>query len=954
MRGTKGKCPGCDAEGTVGTPCQEKGCKKRGLHYLTVGHWQRAHPSEDSLPDPVLGQMVGDFLVVDLIGAGGFGKVYLAFQSPLLRLKGALKLIDISTEDPEFSKALLHKFQSEAEVLAHLTHPNIVRLLKYGIHSRRPYLVMEYVDKGKTLRAEIHQRNGAFTGDEVISIFDQILNGLGAAHEESIIHRDIKPENIMLQSVVGNPHHVRLLDFGLAKFVEHRNDTRWHLGSPNYMAPEQISRENLGPWTDLYAVTVMAFEFLTGRRPFPGRTEEEVLVKKVKEDFDPLDEVADLELPEEVLEFLGKGLARDPEDRYQDVDTLRVALKAAVESLGDRILDLGTVVTDPTAYLDSEALNDAIIEAGEDLPAEPRVPAQDEETRVGVAGGDRSGDLDSEAAPGGMKPKEPSGPVNDEETRVGPPAKEPSMDVEVSANGETAREEAAREESDEEEAAEEPRSTKKGTFGLAAVVVTVVVVIIAVANLSSEDEDPIAVEEALAAVADLDEEVIAEPAEELADDPDVGVEEEFDPDVDLSPMIFVDAGEEEVDPLAPRGRIVDIAVGKFHTCVLLRDGDVRCWGQNSEGELGLGHRRTIGHQRPASSSPFVYLGEPAVAIAAAGDHQASFTCAILESGALRCWGSNHFGQLGLGTDLRRTGDRVPGEFDPVDLGGEAKMIALGAMQYATHACAVLVDGAVRCWGNNRYGQLGLGHTRHIGQSEVPANVNPVEVGGEVVAIDAGKFHTCVLLEGGDVRCWGRNQAGQLGYGHTENVGDTELPTDVGTVDVGGEVKAISLGRSHTCALLEGGRARCWGWNSAGQLGYGHTDNIGDQGPPSEAGDIDAGGEILQISAGGLHTCALLEEGRVRCWGDNRFGQLGYGHRHRIGDTELPRHANDVHLGGRAVAIRASNYHTCALLEDDTLRCWGFNDFGQLGYGHTDYITTTRAPASAGPVPVFSR
>src|SRR5690606_15339790 len=115
------------------------------------------------------------------------------------------------------------KFQGEAEALAQLSHPNIVRLLKSGMHGERPYLVMEFVEGGKTLREEVYQRaqaNAAFTHAELLSIFQQILNGLEAAHQQSIIHRDIKPENIMLQPVVGNPHYVRILDFGTAKFVE--------------------------------------------------------------------------------------------------------------------------------------------------------------------------------------------------------------------------------------------------------------------------------------------------------------------------------------------------------------------------------------------------------------------------------------------------------------------------------------------------------------------------------------------------------------------------------------------------------------------------------------------------------------------------------------------------------------------------------------------------------------
>src|SRR5690554_2960278 len=159
MRGTTGTCPDCDGTGMVAAPCDERGCTKRGLHFISQKHWEAAHRGEGDQPDPMIGQTVGDFLIVGILGSGGFGRVYLAFQSPLLRLKGALKLINVDTDDPEFSQALLRKFQSEAEVLAHLSHPNIVRLLKYGIHARRPYLVMEFVDGSRTLRDEINARS---------------------------------------------------------------------------------------------------------------------------------------------------------------------------------------------------------------------------------------------------------------------------------------------------------------------------------------------------------------------------------------------------------------------------------------------------------------------------------------------------------------------------------------------------------------------------------------------------------------------------------------------------------------------------------------------------------------------------------------------------------------------------------------------------------------------------
>ena len=959
MRGTEGTCPGCDARGTVGESCDERGCKKRGLHFIADSYWERLHQDHTGGPDPIVGQKVGDFLVVDLIGAGGFGKVYLAYQAPLLRLKGALKLINISTEDPEFSQVLLKKFQSEAEVLAHLTHPNIVRLLKYGLHNSRPYLVMEFVDKGRTLREEIFRRtrhSRGFSADELIDIFNQVLNGLGAAHEESIIHRDIKPENLMLQSVVGNPHHTRLLDFGLAKFVEHRSDTRWHLGSPNYMAPEQISRKNLGPWTDLYAVTVMLFELLTGRRPFPGKTDEQVMVQKIQDDYEPLAEIADLDLPDVVTDFLATGLTRDPEERFRDVESMREAMVPAVESMADRLGNQGVSLDAMTARLGSEDI--LPVDTSDELPAQKPVDLMAGTKKVEDAQlpPDAAADLSpTRKVSDDEIPSETSSPEPDNE-----PEPEPDNEPETETETETEPELEPEPEPDNEP---EPENENENNRGLRRPLLIAGVFAIALAaavgayfgvdepaefvaglfaadtTVDEQPDEPVGAD----TVADDDEPT---PRDTGVDEPDVSDHDAEDPDV-------LQQQPDEVSPLAGM-TVRDLSLGKFHTCILLDGGDVRCWGKNSEGELGIGSGERIGDTEPAEDAGVVELDEPAVAIDVAGDYNASFSCAILESGALRCWGSNHAGQLGLGTSTRRVGrDDVPADVDPLDVGGAVVQVATGAMQYATHACALLDDGAVRCWGDNRYGQLGLGReVRRIGDTETPAHLDPVDTGGEVIQIETGKFHTCAVYDNGDLRCWGRNNVGQLGYGHTDDMGLEEVPADLDPVDLGGEVQQVSLGRLHTCALLEEGRVRCWGWNQFGQLGLGHTDNVGDDNTPAEAGDVDVGADVVEVLAGGIHTCALVEGGAVRCWGDSRFGQLGYGNRNSVGEDNTPADLHNIHLGGEVLALDVGNYHNCAVLEDDTLRCWGMNEFGQLGYGHTDHIGASESPASAGPVPAY--
>jgi alpha-tubulin suppressor-like RCC1 family protein len=165
--------------------------------------------------------------------------------------------------------------------------------------------------------------------------------------------------------------------------------------------------------------------------------------------------------------------------------------------------------------------------------------------------------------------------------------------------------------------------------------------------------------------------------------------------------------------------------------------------------------------------------------------------------------------------------------------------------------------------------------------------------GTVTQIVAGFGHTCVLLEGGAVRCWGFNDYGQLGYANTTWIGDNEAPASAGDVDIGGAVTQLAANYDHTCALLTSGAVRCWGYNGIGQLGYANTENIGDDETPASAGDVDVGGTVKQIAVGWGTSCALLANGAVRCWGNGSYGQLGYGKKLVIGDDETPASAGDV-------------------------------------------------------------
>ena len=388
--------------------------------------------------------------------------------------------------------------------------------------------------------------------------------------------------------------------------------------------------------------------------------------------------------------------------------------------------------------------------------------------------------------------------------------------------------------------------------------------------------------------------------------------------------------------------ITQIAAGAMHTCALLDTGRVRCWGWGGSGQLGFGNTENIGDDETPGSVGEVNVGGPVTEIATGQFH----TCALLDAGGVRCWGGSRYGQLGYVNTENVGDDETPASAGDVDVGGTVIQITAGGY----HTCALLDTGGVRCWGSGGDGQLGYANTEDIGDDETPASAGEVNIGGRVTQIAAGTAHTCALLDTGTVRCWGSSVFAQLGYANTENIGDDETPASAGDINVGGTVTQIAAGTAHTCALLDTGTVRCWGSAGAsGQLGYANFENIGDDETPASAGDVDVGGKVTQVATGTLHTCVLLDTGGVRCWGLSSSGQLGYRNTKTIGDNEHPAEAGNVNVGGTVSQITTGALHTCALLSSGGVRCWGLGSRGQLGYANTEDVGDNERPRSAGDV-----
>lgn len=309
------------------------------------------------------------------------------------------------------------------------------------------------------------------------------------------------------------------------------------------------------------------------------------------------------------------------------------------------------------------------------------------------------------------------------------------------------------------------------------------------------------------------------------------------------------------------------------------------------------------------------------------------TCITTTSGHATCWGRGDDGRLGQGRTLAGA-EADPIALEPLALGGPAIMVVTNGAQ----SFALLDDGTVRAFGLNPAHELGLDHPEAVGDDELPGEVAAVPLAGPAQQVAAGQGFACALLDDGRVQCWGRGDEGQLGRGV---LAGSQPPGDV---ILGGPAVELAVGAAHACARLSAGNVRCWGLPHDGRLGHGSGSAAGSL--PALAGDVPLGGVATQLVAGGAHSCAVLDTGALRCWGDGSWGQLGHGHAEAIGDDEVPAEVGDVPLSGAVVEVAAGLRHTCARLDTGALHCWGSNADGQLGRPSSPSIAWAEAGAVA--------
>jgi alpha-tubulin suppressor-like RCC1 family protein len=388
---------------------------------------------------------------------------------------------------------------------------------------------------------------------------------------------------------------------------------------------------------------------------------------------------------------------------------------------------------------------------------------------------------------------------------------------------------------------------------------------------------------------------------------------------------------------------LSLAAGNGHACAVLPGNQVKCWGHNIFGQLGLGDTPNRGDQPNEMGAALAAVASNVSLIAAGDIHN----CALFTDGTVKCWGDNRYGQLGLG-DISNRGDTsattVP-QLPAVSLSSTETVTSLSAHGYFT--CALLTGGKVKCWGNGQYGELGLGDTANRGTipGQMGDSLPYVDLGLPAVTVATGGSHACAILSSGALKCWGRNLAGALGLGDVADRGDNpgEMGTALPAVNLGSGrvVVALALGSFHSCALLSDGSVKCWGYAMDGELGLGDVNArgrvAGQMGDALPAVDLGTGRTARSISANGQHTCAVLDDGSVKCWGHNFYGELGLGDTVDRGNAagQMGDNLPAVDLGGMAAVSVVAGYHdTCATLRDATVRCWGYNNDGELGLGDT--------------------
>lgn len=842
-----------------------------------------------------------DYELLGELGRGASAIVYRARDRALGRLV-AIKVVrahSIASADD----AML-RLAREARTVAKLQHPNIVTV--HAVRRLRTgglALVMQLVP-GRTLKQAITE-HGPFAPEQAEQVLRDVAAALAYAHSHGVVHRDVKPENIFLDAGSGR---AMLSDFGIAHSADHESRltmTGAAIGTPAYMAPEQIDGAPADARSDLYSLGLVTWEMLTGQRPWDGESLFNVISKQKQEELPAIDALRPGVVPPRLQYIVERMLQKRAAARWAGAEGLlanlehwvvpgdwrqweaahkrrretaraaRAEQRALVEAVSPS--DMATIrFRRPTPF--GGTSNVQVIEGAASAAAPARETLDDDKPswavepvqtprrrRLAVIGSavamvaltgaawyanatgrlpfGNSGGRGSEAAAanGSRGDLAARGPLLTD-TQVGVLG-DSAMGPDSASSG-------------RDSALFDPQRTiaSAGTRG-------------------SGDQ------EASTAVPVL-------PTDSAARRPRARRPAAINADTPVAPVIA-----------APVVRASDdagvVSVGGRHSCALV-DGKALCWGANDAGQLGDGDVES-------RDIPTAVVGDLAFVHITAG---LAHTCGVTRSGEAYCWGADDRGQLGDATTTSRSA--------PVRVNSNLSFRVVRAG--SNHTCGLTTGGEVACWGANNAGQIGDG-TASMRSSPVRISTDQ-----RFVALSTGWNHSCAIAYDGAVWCWGLNADGQLGDGARGN--RTTPERVVAPV----RFTSIAAGGNHTCAVSESGEAYCWGRNAFGQLGTGGTT------AHTTPARVETTARFTSVTVGGVHSCARTAGGQAWCWGRNTYGQLGDG---TMSNRDVPVRV----IGGNSFAvISATGAHTCGTTADGAVSCWGYNVQGQLGDGTRNHLS----------------
>jgi len=410
-------------------------------------------------------------------------------------------------------------------------------------------------------------------------------------------------------------------------------------------------------------------------------------------------------------------------------------------------------------------------------------------------------------------------------------------------------------------------------------------------------------------------------------------------------MILI-SGSAILQVTATRGA-TQISSGRAHTCAIDDKRNLQCWGSNAYGQLGDGS--TISKNTPTIISLGEGEGEGgryATQIAAGDTH----SCAIDDKNNLKCWGKHFYGKPDSNGDDSYYHRSSPSLIDLNDSQAYATQIAVGS----EHSCVIDNFSFIRCWGSNRYGQLGDGKRYDLSSSPVFSPWYTIDGMDAATQISLGRDHSCAIDIFNNLKCWGKNSSGQLGDGTQE---DRSTPTSVDLrnfINVATYATQIALGGDHSCAIDARNGLLCWGNGYYGSYYHSELYFHYNLKPTTIPLDPNVHGFAAQIAVGDEHSCVITLENGARCWGSNLFGQLGDGG--FLSKINVPKsHIKRDYISWNITQISLGGEHSCTIDAVNQIRCWGDNAAGQLGDGsYQEKNSPTIVILNEGGLPIYAK